>query len=619
MLYKKTRFLLSLLVLLLLTLQAAGICNAKQCFNEEECKDIVAIGDATAGGYNLLLKVRDPSRPGLQVLCIVNRGYEYDYHSPSILGKKMHFKVERKFIGVVTKGDAPPNIVKAGMALSDAGIAYGDADSPIGWVRINKNAWDDFDWIRYACQTAKDEEEACTLMTKDVVEKMHAPGVAENLFIVGPKKAFLIEADAYHYKIKEIKDVLVMSNYPKELWNNRPLRRLFLSSSFDKTVEKIVKKGSIVRLGSLLGVKIVDIGDRWIMVKRFPFGKRIVINEGEEKTVDFFRVKLIECNGKKATIRVCYKYYAWEQKMMNYILQKYGGITVRDMMNWSRLHSNDLDGLRGMCEGGYEASMIYKIPYEDYNLLSMGWFAPNQCSSIFIPVHICVKDIYAPYKSGKVAEISLKLLEKYGHGTLTPLFEEVENVFLKENEEIENIVKNHLKNKNQSVISEIFTVSDTEMQRQAFITLTLWLNLAELGDSYIAAQIGCIWDDNYYSSIMNIKRAINNVNNEFKEKLSDIVLSIGRCKAYLLSLMGNTKVLDYYDKSAELFMEKRYTEAFKCIEDIFKEWNKTFYGEGKESLQREDVENNKGYFVLTVFVIVGVIIVLLFSRYYGKK
>lgn len=32
------------------------------------CKDIIACGDATAGDYNLLLKVRDPSRPGLQVL-----------------------------------------------------------------------------------------------------------------------------------------------------------------------------------------------------------------------------------------------------------------------------------------------------------------------------------------------------------------------------------------------------------------------------------------------------------------------------------------------------------------------------------------------------------------------
>ena len=39
------------------------------------CKDILACGDSTGGDYNLLLKVRDPSRPGLQVLCIVPQDY----------------------------------------------------------------------------------------------------------------------------------------------------------------------------------------------------------------------------------------------------------------------------------------------------------------------------------------------------------------------------------------------------------------------------------------------------------------------------------------------------------------------------------------------------------------
>ena len=48
----KKYFLLSILIVLLLNM---GVVSA--------CKDIVATGDATAGNYNLLLKVRDPSRP----------------------------------------------------------------------------------------------------------------------------------------------------------------------------------------------------------------------------------------------------------------------------------------------------------------------------------------------------------------------------------------------------------------------------------------------------------------------------------------------------------------------------------------------------------------------------
>ena len=77
------------------------------------CKDIVAVGHTTAGDYNLFLKVRDPSRPGLQVLCLVPEGYEYTYHHPWT-GKPMDFTVKHKFIGVATKGDTIPDIVKAG-------------------------------------------------------------------------------------------------------------------------------------------------------------------------------------------------------------------------------------------------------------------------------------------------------------------------------------------------------------------------------------------------------------------------------------------------------------------------------------------------------------------------
>ena len=114
------------------------------------CKDIIACGDATAGDYNLLLKVRDPSRPGLQVLCIVPEGYEYTYRHPWT-GKDMKFETKHKFIGVATEGDTIPNIVKAGMSLSDAGISYGDADTGSNWKNPTRYAWDDFDWILYAC------------------------------------------------------------------------------------------------------------------------------------------------------------------------------------------------------------------------------------------------------------------------------------------------------------------------------------------------------------------------------------------------------------------------------------------------------------------------------------
>jgi hypothetical protein len=127
------------------------------------CKDIVATTQATGADYTLLLKVRDPSRPGLQVLTRVPRGTTYTYHYPWS-GKTWEFTVKHMFFGVATQGDTLPNTVKAGMTLTDAGLAFADADTASGWVNPTKNAWDDFDWIRYACQTSDDEAQAVTLL-----------------------------------------------------------------------------------------------------------------------------------------------------------------------------------------------------------------------------------------------------------------------------------------------------------------------------------------------------------------------------------------------------------------------------------------------------------------------
>ena len=150
------------------------------------CKDIIACGDSTDGDYNLLMKVRDPSRPGLQVLCIVPDNYEYEYYHPWS-GEKIVFKVDNKYIGVASKDDVIPNIVKAGMTLTDKGLAFGDADTNSNWINPSRYAWADFDWIRYSGESADDIDEAVMLLTEVVVNNYHATGVSEYLFVVGPK------------------------------------------------------------------------------------------------------------------------------------------------------------------------------------------------------------------------------------------------------------------------------------------------------------------------------------------------------------------------------------------------------------------------------------------------
>lgn len=523
------------------------VSNFVLSVNITACKDIVACGDATLGDFNLLLKVRDPSRPDLQVLCIVPEGYEYTYHHPWT-GKPMDIKVSHKFIGVATKNDTIPNIVKAGMSFSDSGIAFGDADTGSNWINPTRYAWDDFDWMRYACERADDEDEAVELLTKDVVDEMHASGISENLFIVGPKNGFVVEADAFHYKVKKIIDgVVAMSTYPKELWKTQYIKKRPIASSFDTIKEEYVKEGGTLRLGSLYGVKIVDVGENWIVARHIPFfkityngimivGKPVKIELGERETIGDFSIELLDIDEDKAKVSLCYRFKAWEDIMMDYIQSRYGSITIKDMINWSRLHEDDLDGLRPMCEDRctYESAMTYKIPNENYEKLSSGWFAANHpCSSIYVPVHICDTDIYSPYENGDAAALSLELLNLYGHCMLTPSFSKVEDVLLYETEVREEIATDMMADNED--VSDFLTIVDMGMQLQAWLTEQIWMEASNISNEEdrqkVINIIDGLWECNYSVSLEMMENAICALENipeteAIIDKIEDIMDSI---------------------------------------------------------------------------------------------
>lgn len=478
----------------------------------QSCKDVIVASPATAGDYSLLLKVRDPSRDGLQVLCRVPKGTHYTYHHPWT-GKPWDFIVNHTFIGVATLGDTLPNIVKAGMVLTDAGLAFGDADTMSRWVNPTKYAWDDFDWIRYACQTAETEEEAISLLTTKAVDTLHATGVSENLFLIGPHRAVVIEADAVRYTIRDVTDVLVMSNYPKDLWRTQLIRSLPIASSYDAQKETWARRGTVVHLGSLCGVKIIQVSldsitariVPWFAFKNSGFEKDVTILVGQRATVGPYSVTVLELNGDSAKISVCTAVYAWEQKLYEHIEPSIGTITIQDMIGWSRLHETDLDGLRPLCEDRYmyEAAMVFKIPKQYPGLLSSGWFAANHaCCSIYVPVHICDDDFYDPYKTGEAAELSLALLQKYGHGNLTSLCQSVETVFLFENEINEQLASEMIQNGIN--ITPFITTMDRAMQEQAFLTQQLWLSTPNAS----MAIIENLWMGNYTMSLQKMGQAL---------------------------------------------------------------------------------------------------------------
>jgi hypothetical protein len=261
------------------------------------------------------------------------------------------------------------------------------------------------------------------------------------------------------------------------------------------------------------GIKILSVASSSITAQVFPVfvfknsnqTKEVVISLGERATVGPYSVTIRELNENTARISVCTVDYAWEQTMQNLIQPQTGNITILDMIRWSRLHTNDLENLRPMCEdqNTYEAAMVFKIPTEHATLLSSGWFAANHaCSSIFIPVHICDTDFYDPYETGDAAALSLALLQKFGHDNITSLCQSVENVFYVENEI--NEVLAHLMIHAELNITSFLTEADSGMQEQAYLMQQLWLSLPNLSKGGIQD----LWEENYMVTKQNIQETI---------------------------------------------------------------------------------------------------------------
>ncbi|HVQ01404.1 MAG TPA: hypothetical protein VMT57_07810 [Candidatus Thermoplasmatota archaeon] len=512
------------------------------------CKDIIATSQATGADYTLLLKVRDPSRPGLQVLTRVPKGTTYTYHYPWS-GKPWTFTVNHTYFGIATLGDTPPNITKAGMVLSDAGLVFADADTASGWVNPTKNAWDDFDWIRYACQTAGSDLQAITLLTTDAIDSMHATSVGENLFIASPAQAAVIEADAFHYTTSSVDDVWIMSNYPLTLWRTELLKSLPIARSFDAQKDTWVRQGGTVRLGSVCGVKILAVNDTALIAQAVPTfafqpyeqGNPVVITIGHRGTVGPYSVIYETFQKPKARVSVQTAVHAWEQAVRGHVEPAVGHITLQDMFAWSRMHTSDLDGLRPLCEDAsvYEAAAVFKLPTDHPDILGCGWFSANHaCSSIYVPFHICDDDIYTPYQTGEAAQLSLDLLKKYGHATLTPACESVEAVLLAETNLSEGIAHAFIHSGINA--TPFMTAADLGIQGQAYLTEQLWLSLPNASQAFLRD----LWSSNYNTSLLHMKKAVVVLTgvpggNPTVALLKTIMLSIERTQAIQTSAARN--------------------------------------------------------------------------------
>lgn len=545
------------------------------------CKDLVAIGDATAGDYSLLLKVRDPSRPGPQVLVKIPTGYTYTYHHPWT-GLPLPFTVTHAFIGVCSQNDTPPNITKAGMALTDAGIAYGDADTGSRWTNPTPTAWDDFDWLRYAYQTATTTSDATHLLTT-ATTNLHATSVSENLFLVGPHTATLIEADAIHTHTTPITTTLASSNYPTSLWPTQLLNTRPIATSYNTTTHTQARTGQTIRLGSLCGIQLTKITDTTITVRPIPrlyfhfanITTPTTLTINQTVLIGPYRLTLNTITNHTADLRLAYKYYDWETLLLTQMNTRYGHLTLEDFMNLSRLHTTDLQGLRPLCEDTYpdEAAMIFQIPTHNASLLSSAWFAANHaCSSIYIPTHVSDTTIDTNYTTPAAANLSHHLLQLYGHGTLTQPFHQTEQAFIAQNK-LAEFIASLLPIDNAT---RLLTLSDTASQHQAILTEKLWETLATLTTTpdypVLQTHLAHLWGTTLGETLDNINTTITYTTPELTSTLGQLSLSIVNTTLQIDAYRGvtiPTPTLTLYTQGVIAIQDGNITKGTTILEQVF--------------------------------------------------
>lgn len=625
---------------------------------KEECKEIIAMNPATKGEYNLHMKVRDPSRHDVQVLFICEPGYQYTYHHPQS-GETMDFTVERRFIGTTSINDKPPEIMKPGMVLTDSGISYGTNDCPtLMYTNPTNNAWDDFDWIRYAYQVAETEDEAVELLTKDAVDEMHATGIGETLYVVGPNKGYAIEADAYNYHVEEIEDVYIKSNYPEFLWDVCSSDQYKYAPHFETMYDDWARERQIIKLGPkcTLGITIKKIENDHIIAKAFPgSGEEIKINVGENQTLNNFRIGLVDTSGsidspstetqqKRAHVTICFKYLEWLEHVSGFVDEKKGDIELRDLMNWSRLHSEELGGLRAFCEGeadNEEAVNIFRHQKKEPELMSSLWFSGIPCCSIYIPVHICARRIAEPYTTSRAWQQSLFLLNEYDHGVLTPTLEKIENIIIIENDEIENICYKLLGEKDNTNIIDILTYSDNMLQFNAnkMGQILVYLPQLKVVNTEIFDSINNMWEKDYFHSLKNMKNILNDIksnlkdsdsgsNIDLKKLLSIDILEILRYAAMFKineavsvsndedSGVKKSRVL--YDEGLEHIKNEKYSEAGEKFYKAFEIANCVVKGEKYPFDEQEQTWIRNSFLIVSGLIIFIVVMVAIVKWRKGK-
>jgi hypothetical protein len=219
----------------------------------------------------------------------------------------------------------------------------------------------------------------------------------------------------------------------------------------------------------------------------------------------------------------------------------------------------------------------------------------------------------------EAAQLSSDLLNIYGHGVLQDSFSNVEEVFLYEIEVAEQIVIE--RKYDDSVISDFLTIIDMGIQKQAFETEEIWLEISKISnrlDKQAAINIiDNLWCKNYSSSLKNMKDSINDIEKfsiKIIKKICDIGLDICRSRIEAANSLGYNcpSAIEEYKKACVHIKKTEYEVGFDYIYKAFNRCDKEIKGEilcyMKNSETKEKI--NFPLNISFLLLIVGIILLL---------
>ena len=146
------------------------------------------------------------------------------------------------------------------------------------------------------------------------------------------------------------------------------------------------------------------------------------------------------------------------------------------------------------------------------------------------------------------------LYEFYGEDTLSSNFSKVENVFFNEIDLMENISMELLMR--DIDVSDLLTIIDTSMQKQAFLTGEIWLEAFITADAIkenVLEIIDDIWEKNYTLSLDKMKNAVMALEDvfysTFRGKIIEIALDICKSRIDVAKILrkGTSSAVEDYE------------------------------------------------------------------------